>query len=104
MNFLRVLIPSLPFFILLWVEYSSKTISMYDTDQENPDEENVIRVAIVEQDNKAYWIIDNVLYEANLVDGVIDRDDAKPVDAFGMNYKEVNKMLKILDNIQDWKN
>jgi hypothetical protein len=66
------------------------------------DGDHFIKVAIVE--DKAYWVIDNVLYQADVVDGEIEREYAEPVDAFEMDYREVNKLMNILDNMQDWKN
>ena len=66
------------------------------------EDENFIKVAIVE--DKAYWVIHNVLYQADVIDEEIDKDNAFPVDAFSMDFKEVNQLMNILDNMQDWKN
>ena len=60
---------------------------------------NIIRVAIV--DRKAYWVHDNIFYQADVVDGYIDNDDATPIDAHSLSKKELNKLLTILDSIQD---
>lgn len=72
---------------------------IFDYEKEN---EKYLRVAIVE--DKAYWVINNILYEADVVDEEIVKEEARPVDAFDMDFKEVSKMMAILDNIQDWKN
>jgi hypothetical protein len=77
----------------------------YDYERDGYDEEEddrYLKVAIVE--DKAYWVVNNVFYEADVVDEEILKEDAKPVDAFDMDFKEVTKMMTILDNIQDWKN
>lgn len=58
---------------------------------------NVIRVAIIE--DKAYWVHDNVFYETNVVDGYIDNENAKPINAYSLSEKEFVKLLMILDNI-----
>jgi hypothetical protein len=68
----------------------------------NEEDENFIKVAIVE--DKAYWVIQNVLYQADIIDEEIDKENASPVDAFSMDFKEVNQLMNILDNMQDWKN
>lgn len=77
----------------------------YDYEKDDYDEEEddrYLKVAIVE--DKAYWVVNNVFYEADVVDEEILKEDAKPVDAFDMDFKQVTKMMTILDNIQDWKN
>lgn len=70
-----------------------------DFDEE---EESFLKVAIVE--DKAYWVVNNTLYEADIVDEEIVKEDARPVNAFDMDFKEVGRMMTILDSIQDWKN
>jgi hypothetical protein len=72
----------------------------YEDDEEEDD--RYLKVAIVE--DKAYWVVNNTFYEADVVDEEIMKEDAKPVDAFDIDFKEVTKMMTILDNIQDWKN
>ena len=72
---------------------------IFDHEREN---EKYLKVAIVE--DKAYWVVNNTLYEADIVDEEILKEEARPVDAFDMDFKEVSKMMAILDNIQDWKN
>lgn len=72
---------------------------IFDYEKEN---ERYLKVAIVE--DKAYWVVNNTLYEADIVDEEILKEEARPVDAFDMDFKEVSKMMAILDNIQDWKN
>lgn len=72
----------------------------YEDDEEEDD--RYLKVAIVE--DKAYWVVNNVFYEADVIDEEIMKEDAKPIDAFDMDFKDVTKMMTILDNIQDWKN
>lgn len=58
---------------------------------------NVIRVAIIE--DKAYWVHDNVFYETDIIDGYIDNENARPINAYKLSEKEFIKLLSILDNI-----
>lgn len=100
--------PFLPLsFILLLssleVTIIDEDLDMSDVfDRDNEEDERYLRVAIVE--DKAYWVVNNTLYEAEVIDEEIIKEDAKPVNAFDMDFKEVAKMMTILDNIQDWKN
>ena len=94
----------LPLSFLLLFYFLVETMAEEEEMQEpfNEDDENFIKVAIV--DDKAYWVIQNVLYEADVIDEEIDKENASPVDAFSMDFKEVNQLMNILDNMQDWKN
>jgi hypothetical protein len=105
------IMPFLPFSCIFLVPYfwnMIKTNIIESIEEEEMQEEfdeeddNFIKVAIVE--DKAYWIIENTLYQANVVDGDIIKEEAEPVDAFDMDFRDVNKLMNILDNIQDWKN
>ena len=60
---------------------------------------NIIRVAIVER--TAYWVHENVFYEAEIIDGQINNENAKPIDAHLLTQKELNKLLTILDSMKD---
>ena len=61
------------------------------------DGDQVVNVAVVE--NKAYWVIDNIFYQADVIDGEIDRTSSRPIDAFDMSRGDLRKMLFILDNL-----
>ena len=61
-------------------------------------DEGTVRVAI--QDNSAYWVIDNILYKANIgEDGRILNENAERVDVFDLSEKEVSNLLSIIDTI-----
>ena len=63
-------------------------------------EKGIVRVAIY--DDNAYWVLDNVVYKANLdKDGRVCDEDAKEIDVFNLSEKEVTKLLAILDSISD---
>lgn len=54
-------------------------------------------VAIV--GDKAYWVHENIFYESGVINGHVDKDNAKPVDAHKLSTKQFEKLLSILDNI-----
>jgi hypothetical protein len=61
-------------------------------------DEGTVRVAI--QDNSAYWVIDNILYTANISeDGRILNENAERVNVFDLSEKEVSNLLSIIDTI-----
>jgi hypothetical protein len=106
-KFLAKLMPFFPlsFIILLFsleIIITEEDFDMNDIFDNEEEDDRYLKVAIVE--DKAYWVVNNTLYEADVIDEEIMKDDAKPVDAFDMDFKEVDKMMTILDNIQDWKN
>lgn len=57
-----------------------------------------IRVAVY--DDKAYWVHDNVLYESEVMREP-DWDTARPVDVMALQQKDVNKLMKVLDELQE---
>ncbi len=61
-------------------------------------QKNMLRVVITE--GKAYWILDNVFYTANAINGRVDEKTIKPLDVENMPAKELNKMLSILDDLK----
>lgn len=67
--------------------------------EEVEDPEEYVHVAIIE--NKAYWVMENVFYQADIVDGEVNKDSSRPIDAFKMSSKDLNKMLYILDNLAE---
>ena len=96
------LLPFFPLSFILFIDFIIRYIKEEDLEEEEGYDENYIKVAIVE--DKAYWIIENVLYQANVIDGEIMKEEAEPVDAFDMEFSDVNKLMNVLDNMQDWKN
>jgi hypothetical protein len=100
----KIIVFALPFFPLsffLLIGFVLYTSDDNDALQEkNEDEEDFVKVAIVE--NRAYWVVNNTLYAADLVDGEIEKEYAEPINAFDIDYKEVGRLMGILDNIQNW--
>ena len=48
-------------------------------------------------DNKAYWIKDNAVYSADLMDGLVDQSTTKPIDTMGMDKIELDKISFIVE-------
>ena len=61
-------------------------------------QKNMLRVVIAE--GNAYWIVNNVFYTANAINGRVDEKTIKPLDIENMPTKELNKMLSILDDLK----
>jgi nitrogen fixation-related uncharacterized protein len=60
---------------------------------------SIIKVAVYE--DKAYWVYNNVLYESETTREP-DWDTARPVDTMAMKQKDINKLLKVLDELQEF--
>jgi len=54
---------------------------------------------VVTEENKAYWVIDNIFYVCDVIDDRPNFDTARPIDTSNMSKKELDKMLFILDNL-----
>jgi len=61
-------------------------------------------VKIVAIDDKAYWVVDNTFYTANIINDHPDMSTAQPVDTSNMSRSDIDKMLFILDNLDRGKN
>jgi len=61
-------------------------------------QKNMLRV-VIEKD-KAYWILDNVFYTADAINGRVNENTAKPLNVENMSKKELDKMLSILDDLK----
>ena len=61
-------------------------------------QKNMLRVVIA--DGSAYWILNNVFYTANAINGRVDEETIKPLDIENMPTKELDKMLLILDDLK----
>lgn len=61
-------------------------------------EYETVRVAVYEE--KAYWVHDNIFYESEIVHEP-DFTTARPIDTMSMSAKELNELLKILDDLKE---
>jgi hypothetical protein len=56
-------------------------------------------IPVIMMDKKAYWILNNTLFEADEVDGAIDKDTTRPVDTMGMNKIQLDKTIFIVESL-----
>jgi len=61
-------------------------------------QKNMLKVVITE--GKAYWILDNVFYTANAINGRVDESTVEPLDIQNLPKKDLSKMLLILDDLR----
>ncbi len=61
-------------------------------------QKNMLKVVITE--GKAYWILDNVFYTANAINGRVDESTVEPLDIQNLPKKDLSKMLSILDDLR----
>jgi hypothetical protein len=58
-----------------------------------------VKIMILEQE--AYWIKDNQLYKANLINGEIDNDTTHQVDTISMNDVELKKTMFVVEKLTE---
>lgn len=85
----------LKYFFSLNVKDKVKPISQFNKRLE----EGMLKVIIVE--DSAYWVLNNVFYVADAFDNQVDPETAKPVNVRDMSKLEIEKMLFILDSLND---
>jgi hypothetical protein len=66
---------------------------------ENGEIKKNLRVIFTEEE-KAYWVDNNIFYVSNIINGHPDFDNAEKVDTKNMSKEELDKMLFILDNLR----
>lgn len=87
-------------FLYLTMSNTDKEFGKIVTNEDQEEEDvELINVAIIE--NKAYWINDNTFYMADIVDDEIDKNTSRPVDTINMSLYELNKMLFIIDHLNE---
>lgn len=62
-------------------------------------QKNTVKVAIV--GDKAYWVQENTFYESSVVNGSIDPETTRAVDAHKLSKKQLSNLLEILDEISN---
>jgi hypothetical protein len=62
-------------------------------------QETNVRVIIV--DGQAYWIKDNIFYNAPLINNLVDKESAQRVDTTHMDKVQLDQMLFILDKLRE---
>lgn len=56
-------------------------------------------VNVIIVDDMAYWVVDNIFYCADFINGHINTEESRPVDTENMSKEEVEKMMFILDKL-----
>ncbi len=68
------------------------------TQSEKHIQKNMLKVVITE--GKAYWILDNIFYTADAINGRVDENTIKQLNFENMSKTELDKMLSILDDLK----
>jgi len=113
LNFFIYLFPSLGFLmyyaseVYLFIRQARKDKGFNDivSDAEIDMEEYIHEIekptTVAFIDNKAYWVSNNRLYQADVVDQKIDKETSTPVDVFSLSASELGKMLFVVDGINE---
>lgn len=64
-------------------------------------DKNTVRILVI--GSTAYWVRNNIFYEANVEEGEVDKESARAINFTDMDQKEVIKMLDILDHLKNGK-
>jgi hypothetical protein len=62
-------------------------------------ENSYIRVVVLER--SAYWIKDNALYTADIIEGAVDRSTTKRVDTMTMDKVQLDQTLFIVEKLRE---
>lgn len=65
--------------------------------------EDKLHVRVILVGDEAYWILNNVLFVANEVDGMIDKETTRPVDTMSMDKVQLDKMIFIVEALTEGK-
>lgn len=65
--------------------------------------EEKMHVRVILVDSQAYWILNNVLFVADEVDGMIDKESTRPVDTINMDKVQLDKMIFIVETLTEGK-
>ena len=60
-------------------------------------------VNVIVLDNKAYWVVNNIFYNADFINGAINTDTIEPINTDVLSKDDIDKMLFILDKLGDGK-
>jgi hypothetical protein len=60
---------------------------------------STLKILIIEK--LAYWIKDNGLYVADIIDGDIDHDSTREVDTMDMDKVQLEKMIYIVEQLRE---
>ena len=58
-----------------------------------------LRILILEE--QAYWIKNNAVFVAEIINGEIEKDTAKEVDTMAMDKVQLNKLMFIVEKLKE---
>jgi hypothetical protein len=82
-------------------DYIPKPTRLAISKSQSLNHETKQHVKVIITEDKAYWIMNNNFYSANVVEGSIDKDSTSVVDTFSLDQEELDKMLFILDQLKN---
>ncbi len=85
-NFMKILVPEPSF-----SKADSQSLKHFDSKH--------LRILVLE--NNAYWIANNIFYTADIVNGDIDKDNARQVDTMTMDKVQLKKMMFIIEKLTE---
>jgi hypothetical protein len=59
------------------------------------------KLKVVFTDTKAYWIKDNTVYEADIVNGLVQENSEKVVDMMALDDVKLKDMMLIIDKLTE---
>ena len=77
-------------------ELEDKILKTQATDHKK---KNTMRVLFIE--DMAYWIKDNTVYYANVIEGFVDEESTKKVDTMGMDKVQLREMSFIVEKLTE---
>lgn len=73
-----------------------------ESDFMDMDEEDYQTIHVAVYDDKAYWVSDNVFYQAETTKQP-DFTTAEPIDTMNLPPKKLNELLIILDELKEYR-
>ena len=70
------------------------------TKRQSINHSNNSHIKVIINKGMAYWIKNNVFYTSEVIDGQIDKDNARVVDTMSMDKVELDKMMFIIDQLR----
>ena len=70
-----------------------------ETQSTKHESKNNVKVIIAE--DRAYWVMHNSFYTADVIDGHINKESTQVIDTFSLDKEELDKMLFIIDQLKN---
>ena len=78
-----------------------KTYPMDSLDTQSIRYLNSLHTKVAFAEDKAYWIENNTLFQAEVIEGNFQKENAKRVDTMGMGTLELNKIAYIVEQLTE---